>query len=127
MPTTTAQHPSARLSAHAPAQPRPDYPVALALAYHEYEAWFLGAASSLAGKRDLPQNLQNHPAPETPRGCKEWLTDKMPLGRAYQETLDQPAFTATFDLDLARDTCPSFAKCWREAEYLFRQLSVSKT
>lgn len=102
---------------------RPDYPVALCLAYREYEAWFLAAASSLAGQRDLPSTLTDHPEPERPRGCKEWLSDQFPTGRAYLETDDQPAFTATFDLARARAASSSFDKCWREAELLFRRLA----
>ena len=101
---------------------RPDYPAALCLAYREYEAWFLAAASSLAGQRDLPVDLADHPAPESPRGCKEWLSDHLPAGRSYSETDDQPAFTATFDLTRARAASPSFDKCWREAESLFHRL-----
>lgn len=104
---------------------RPDYPVALCLAYREYEAWFLAAASSLASKRGLPSTLTDHPAPEQPRGCKEWLTAQMPPGCTYRETEDQPAFTGVFDLIRARDAASSFDKCWREAEALFGQLSAS--
>jgi hypothetical protein len=101
---------------------RPDLPVSLVLAYREYEAWFLGSASTLAGKRNLRSDLLDHSEPERPRGCKEWLTDQMPIGKAYQETDDQPALTAMFDLDRARVACSSFDKCWREAESLFRKL-----
>ncbi len=106
-----------------PAPPARIFPVALCLAYREYEAWFLAAASSLAGQRDLPADLADHPAPETPRGCKEWLSSRLPAGRGYSETDDQPAFTATFDLDRARTAAPSFDKCWREAESLFYHLA----
>jgi hypothetical protein len=102
---------------------RPDLPLALVLAYREYEAWFLGSASSLAGKRGLHSQLLDHPEPESPRGCKEWLTAQMPLGNAYQATEDQPALTATFDLDRARSACRSFEKCWREIESLFSKLN----
>lgn len=102
---------------------RPDLPVAFALAYREYEAWFLGAASSLAGRRGLPDDLVDHIAPESPRGCKEWLSDRMASGRGYQETDDQPAFTAIFDLDKAHTACSSFKKFRREAEALFLKLS----
>jgi len=102
---------------------RPNYPVALCLAYREYEAWFLAAASSIASQRGLPPTLADHPEPERPRGCKEWLSAQLPPGRAYQETDDQPAFTATFDLIRARAASASFDKCWREAETLFRRLA----
>lgn len=103
---------------------RPDVPVALCLAHREYEAWFLASASSLAGKRSLPRELVDHPEPETPRGCKEWLSAQMPSGRAYQEIEDQPAFTATFDLDRARAASSSFDKFWRETESLFTRIAT---
>ena len=93
---------------------RPDLPVSLVLAHREFEAWFLGSAESLAGRRKLPAGLQSHPAPETVRGCKEWLTEKMPRGTGYEEINDQPALTRQFDLDAARNSCPSFDKCHRE-------------
>jgi len=102
---------------------RPDFPIGLCLAHREYEAWFLAAAGSLACQRHLPATLADHPEPERPRGCKEWLTAQMPIGRAYQETDDQSAFTATFNLTRARETSSSFDKCWREAEFLFRRLA----
>ncbi len=101
---------------------RPDLPVALVLAYREFEAWFLGSASSLAGFRGLPSDLCDHTAPESRRGCKEWISAQMPPRRGYQETDDQPAFTARFDMHRARRNCPSFDKCWREAESLFQKL-----
>ena len=104
---------------------RSDIPVALCLAHREYEAWFLAAAGSLAGKRGLPLTLTDHPTPEQPRGCKEWLTEQMPTGCAYRETDDQPAFTAVFDLVRARANALSFDKCWREAESLFAKLSAA--
>jgi hypothetical protein len=105
---------------------RPDLPVALCLAYREYEAWFLAAASSLAGRRTLSSDLRDHPAPETPRGCKEWLSARMSHAQPYHEVDDQPAFTAVLDLDKARATSSSFDKCWREAESLFRNLTMKR-
>lgn len=90
---------------------RPDMAVGVVLAHREYEAWFLAAASSLAGQRGLPADLQDHPAPETKRGAKEWLGQHMPRG--YSEPLDQPSFTRSFDLALAMRT-RSFRKCVKE-------------
>jgi len=40
------------------------------------------------------------------------------MGRAYSEVTDQPALSALFDLDLARERAPSFEKLWREARRL---------
>lgn len=101
---------------------RPDVPVGVVLAHREYEAWFLAAASSLAGQRGLPADLQDHPQPETKRGAKEWLGQRMPRG--YSEPLDQPSFTRSFDLTLALRT-RSFRKCVKEIALLTRLPNVT--
>jgi Domain of unknown function (DUF4276) len=99
---------------------RPDKRVAMVLAHHEFEAWFLAAASSLAGHRSLAADIQDHPRPEEVSGCKEWLEQRMPLTSKYSETADQPALVAAFDMHLARRRAPSFDKLWREFEQVRR-------
>jgi hypothetical protein len=93
---------------------RDDLPVSMVLAHREFEAWFVGSAESIAGRRDLPPDLRSHPAPESVRGCKEWLSQQMPRGRSYDAFRDQPALAAVFDMDRAKQACPSFDKCHRE-------------
>lgn len=90
---------------------RPDRTIGVVLAVKEYEAWFLAAATSLRGQRGLPAELDPPPEPERIRDAKGWLSARMPI--TYSPTRDQPAFTATFDLDAAR-ACASFDKCCRE-------------
>jgi hypothetical protein len=97
-------------------QARPDKHVGVVLANREFEAWFLAAASSLAGTRGLAADLVVPPDPEKPRGCKEWLTAHRTDGRSYSPTTDQAALAARFDLRLARANSPSFAKFCREVE-----------
>lgn len=92
---------------------RRDVAIGVALAKYEYEAWFLAAAESLAGRRSLPTDLRSPSDPEGIRGAKEWLGHHMPRNRRYSETLDQPALTALFDLQAAR-RANSFDKCYRE-------------
>ena len=103
---------------------RNDLPIAVVLAKKEFEAWFLAAAESLRGKHSLPNDLESPVEPEAIRGAKEWLTDKMPYGRSYAETTDQPAFTAIFDMSMAR-RADSFDKCYRSIESMLRQLHRS--
>lgn len=80
------------------------------LANREYEAWFIGAASSLHGKRGLSvSHADSLVDPETPRDAKGWLRMRM-RPNAYGETTDQPAFSALMDLDLAQRRCRSFRK-----------------
>lgn len=85
------------------------------VAQREYEAWFLAAIPSLQGRRGLPSALTAPPEPETIRGAKEWLNSRME--RPYSETVDQPAFSALFDLRMARRT-RSFAKFTRSVSEL---------
>jgi hypothetical protein len=103
------------------AQARGDISLAVVLAKREFEAWFLAAAESVQGQRNLPNPLQAPPDPESIRGAKEWLSRQMPAGHKYSATSDQPALTAIFDMDLARQRSDSFDKCYRDIE---RRLSA---
>lgn len=100
---------------------RSDVSLAVVIAKREFESWFLAAADSLRGHRGLAADLGPPPDPEAIRGAKEWLDAHMESGRAYVETLDQPALAARFDLDMAR-RADSFDKCCREITRLLREL-----
>ncbi len=95
---------------------RNDVPIVLALAYREYETWFLAAARSLRGECGLPADLDAPAAPESFRGAKGWLSARMPA--AYNEPNDQPAFTRKFSFDEAA-VVPSFARLRRQLHHLF--------
>jgi len=82
-----------------------------------YEAWFLAAAASLAGKRNLNSSLIPPDHPEDVANAKTCLTDRMAEGRSYSETLDQPALTASLDLHAACNS-PSFRKLCRDLHSL---------
>jgi len=105
-------------------QARNDLPTTVVLAHREFEAWFLSSAQSIAGKRHLPVHLPSHARPETVRGCKEWLSEHMARNHGYDEVNDQPALTQVFDFDRARNSCPSFEKCHREALLLLQQVAA---
>ena len=90
--------------------------VAVVLAKCEYEAWFLASATSIAGKRGLSTDLNPPENPESIRGAKHWLTERM-SERSYSETTDQAALTAIFDMTVARQA-DSFDKLWREVTNL---------
>ena len=96
---------------------RADQHIRVVLAKREYEAWFLAAARSIAGQREIDKSTTPPSAPESIRGAKEWLSSRMPANRAYSPTRDQPALTAVFDIDAAR-AAPSFDKLWRDVTYL---------
>ena len=98
---------------------RSDLDIRVVLAKPEYEAWFLAAADSIAGQRGIAASTEPPDDPEAVTGAKEWLRSRMPRGRRYRETLDQPALTAIFNLDAAR-SAPSFDKLWRDVCELLR-------
>ena len=96
---------------------RQDRIIRVVLAKREYEAWFLAAAHSVAGRRMIAKHVEPPSEPECVRGAKEWLSGHMPRGHAYSPTSDQPALTAIFDMQAAR-AAPSFDKLWRDATAL---------
>jgi hypothetical protein len=83
-------------------------PCAVVMAYREYEAWFLASIESLRGRRGIRPDADSHPQPELPRGAKEQLEQRMQPGESYQETADQPALSAVFDMRPAYQKCRSF-------------------
>lgn len=95
---------------------RADIPTTVALAYREYETWFLAAARSLRGSGGLPPDLAPPEAPESIRDAKGWLAARMPAG--YNEPNHQPAFTERFSMDEAA-TIASFARLRRKLRELF--------
>ncbi len=85
---------------------RPDVRAVLVLAVREIEGRFLAALESLRGKRDIREDAVAPPDPESIRGAKERLESAM--GRPYDETTDQPALAAEFDLEVAAMRLRSF-------------------
>ena len=102
-------------------QVRSDLPIAVVLAKHEFEAWFLAAAESLRGRRGLRNNLNSPDNPEAIRDAKGWLSQCMRNSRKYRETRDQPALAALFDIEQARQA-DSFDKCYRDIVRLLSEL-----
>ncbi len=100
---------------------RAGMPVAVVLAKSEFESWFLAAAESIAGSAGLPVGLQAPADPESIRGAKEWLADRMLGTRSYSPTLDQPVLARQFDLATAR-RADSFDKFQRETVRLLEQV-----
>jgi hypothetical protein len=94
-------------------------PTAVVIAKREFEAWFLAALDSLRGHRGLLSQLPSVPDAEAVRDAKGFLTRCMVGTRAYSPVVDQPAFAALFDLELARSGSGSFDKFCRDVQRLF--------
>ena len=101
-------------------QARGDLPIAVVLAKHEFESWFLAAAESLRNYKGLKNDLESPNDPEGIRDAKGWLKQRRDSHK-YRETLDQPGLTDHFDLDQARQA-DSFDKCYRDIAYLLNEL-----
>lgn len=98
---------------------RADASIVVVLAKREFESWFLAAAESLRGQRGFPTDLETPRDPEAIRGAKEWLSRCRTF--RYEETIDQPALAAVFDVHRARERSPSFDKLWREVQGLLER------
>lgn len=87
--------------------------VSVVLANREYEAWFLASAASLHGHHGFVFDFPKHFDAERPRDAKGWIAERMTSG-TYRETTDQPAFSASMDLQQAIDSSRSFRKLCSE-------------
>lgn len=85
-------------------------PCDVVVAYREYETWFLSALESLRGQSGISVDAVAPPDPESRRDAKAAIEVFMPSDRAYSETGDQPAMSATFDMGLAHRRSRSFRK-----------------
>jgi hypothetical protein len=100
---------------------RPDRRVTVVLAKYEFEAWFLAAADSLAGRFGFSADMKAPADPEGIRGAKAWLSRHRSDSEPYKETADQARLAAAFDIKQAREHSPSFDKFCREVEMLLRR------
>jgi len=99
---------------------RPDVALRVVVAKQEYEAWFLAGARSLRRHRSVSPTADAPPNPESIRGAKEYLRDRiLRPGFTYRETVDQKSLTAIVALEEAR-LAPSFDKFCRDVCSLLR-------
>ena len=78
---------------------RGDVDMFVALAYREFETWFIAAAASLRGYFGLPSDLETSVDFESIRDAKGWLSERMDV--AYDPVTHQLALVRRFDLDAA--------------------------
>jgi hypothetical protein len=93
-------------------------PVSVVLAKREFEAWFIAASGSLNGHRGFSLGDQNEIDPEQKRDAKGWMNERMADG--YREILDQPAFSACLNLEVAYERSRSFKKLCDDLQRLMR-------
>jgi hypothetical protein len=89
---------------------RDDVGVFAALAYREFESWFITACEALRGIHGMPDDLLPPDEPERIRDAKGWLSYRMDV--ACDPVTHQIEFTRKIDLDLARAS-RSFGRLYR--------------
>jgi len=90
-------------------------PTVVALAYREYETWFVAAARSLRGVEGFASHAEPPIDPQGMRDAKGWLGRLMP--NRYDPVSHQLAFTQKFDLAEARRVA-SFDRLYRKIAQL---------
>lgn len=101
--------------------------VAVVCADQEYEAWFLAAASSLAGKQGLPDDLHYDGDPDAQRSPKGWVDRQLPTSDPYRETYHQAKLTAQLDLALAESRSRSFRRLIHALDELRHAYTTGET
>jgi hypothetical protein len=97
-------------------------PTVIVCAAREYESWILASLSTVKGNSGISEVASLTGDTETFKGVKGWLTNQMPLGRAYKETLHQAALTNWIDLNLAHDNSRSFRRLCHAVQELIDSL-----
>lgn len=92
--------------------------IRVVVAHNEFEAWFVAAITSLRGQRGISLEADFDGDADELSNPKRILAASMPADRGYSETVDQPAFAATMDLQLAADRSRSFRKFRADVELL---------
>lgn len=85
-----------------------EIPVAIVMAKREYEAWLLAAVESFRGRAGILATAMSPDDPESVRGAKEALEQRMAAGLGYSPSTDQVALTAHMDMSLAYRRSRSF-------------------
>lgn len=98
-------------------------PVAIVYAKSEFETWFIcnlqyGKGDRIREILEIPDSIIAPANPESIRGAKEWLTNRMPRNRSYQETRDQETLVHHIDLTLTHDQSRSFRRLCHAVEEL---------
>ena len=95
-------------------------PCEVVMAHREYEAWFLAGFDSLRGHKMILDHAETPQDPERPRDAKGRFETMMRPDTSYVVRVDQPKFTALFDLPGTRLRSRSFRKLTKSFGSLLR-------
>jgi hypothetical protein len=101
-------------------------PCEVVIPNREFEAWFLGGLSGLAGHRSIYANAEDQRDPERWRDAKGKLEEFME-NSAYSETLHQPGFSDQFSFKGAFQNSRSFRRMCHALETMFETLGKRVT
>jgi hypothetical protein len=86
------------------------WPIEIAFMVQEYETLFLSDKTATRSVlKAIPAETDFPADPESIRGAKEWLSNAMPKGVSYKETVHQSKITAALNFDHLIEHSPSFA------------------
>lgn len=105
-----------------------DLPLAVVVANHEYEAWFLASLTSIRSAGLLPNHsrIQNPLDPESPNGCKGLMAEL--LCCRYEETVHQLRLTGGLTFSpRVKYRSPSYGKFLRDLDRLTREVRRKPT
>lgn len=95
---------------------RPNVPIIVALAFREFESWFVAAVKSLHGLDGLPSHLTPPPTLDNLRDAKGWLGKHMTNG--YDPLVHQLDFVRAFDFGQACASHSFNRICQRVSKFL---------
>ena len=96
-------------------------PVQIVCAHRSYESWFLASLDTIKGQRGISDTAVLSQAAEDVSNPKQWLTDQMPTGQAYKETIHQASLSQSIDIGMARHNSRSFRRLCHALEQLLAQ------
>ena len=102
-------------------------PVEIVCAHWTFESWFLASLETIKGQRGISEAAALSLDAEDIQNPKQWLTNHMPDGQAYKETLHQASLSSFIDIELTYHNSRSFRRLCHALELLLDRTSSPTT
>ena len=103
------------------------HPLEIVCAHWSYESWFLASLETIKGQRGISEAAALFLDAEDIQNPKQWLTNQMPDGQAYKETLHQASLSSFIDIEMAYLNSRSFRRLCHALELLLHSTSSPAT
>ena len=103
------------------------YPVQIVCARRAYESWFLASLDTIKGLYGISNTAALAGNAEDVPNPKQWISDQMPRGQAYKETIHQASLSRAIDLDMAYGNARSFRRLCHAVEQLLVAMDTPPT